>query len=60
MDLRDFKNQLDRIEAKLDSHMERIAKTETDMKWVKGAVKIGMTLILTALSGLISLLLGTK
>ncbi len=60
MDLIDLKTQLNRIEAKLDSHIERITQTETDMKWVKGAVKVGMTLILTVLSGLISLLFGTK
>ena len=47
--------QLDRIERKvmemdqkLDTHLERLSKAETSIEWLKGSVKIAITMMLTA------------
>lgn len=63
MELRDLKDHLDdrldkieskieKADAKLDNHLERISKAETDISWLRGHAKLTVTLILTALSGL--------
>lgn len=39
--------RFDRVENKLDSHLERISKAEEAIIWLKGHVKISTTLVLT-------------
>ena len=46
MDPTQVQAQLDRIEAKLDTHLERITVVETDHKWFKGHIKFMWVLIL--------------
>lgn len=56
MDLNDLKDhlggKLDRIEDKLDSHLERISKAETSIEWLRGHANISVTLLIAALTGL--------
>lgn len=39
--------RFDRLESKLDDHLDRIAKAETDIHWVKGAGKIILTIVIS-------------
>lgn len=59
MDLQEIKSQLNRIEDKLDSHVERIVKVEVEMHGVKGFIKTGLGLIIAAISGLVSMFFGS-
>lgn len=43
--------RLDRIEEKLGDHLERISKAEEAITWIKGHLKISVSLLLAALSG---------
>jgi len=56
--------RLDRIEQKLDNHLERVSKAETSIQWLQGHVKIATTVFISALGGmalvLIKLILGDK
>lgn len=45
--------KLDTIDVKLDDHLERISKTEADIHWLKGHVKIVTTLVITLFVGLV-------
>lgn len=49
--------RLDRIEGKLDSHLERITKAEADVSTIRGQMKLGLTGIMTLLSAAITYLL---
>jgi hypothetical protein len=44
--------RFDRMENKVDSHLERISKAEASIEWIKGHIKIGTSLLLTALAGM--------
>lgn len=47
-------SRLDKLEDKLDNHVERISKAEASIEWLRGHVKV-MTLIAVALmSGMAS------
>lgn len=39
--------KLERVEAKLDNHLERLSRAEASIEWLKGNVKIVTTIILT-------------
>lgn len=39
-------NRFDRLEDKLDDHLGRISKTENDVHWMKGAAKLGITILI--------------
>ena len=65
MDLRDFQNHLDdrfdRLEAKLDSHdeklgnhLERLSKAEEAISWIRGHVKLIVTIGISAAGFIIS------
>lgn len=45
-------SRLDRLEDKLDNHLERISRAETSIEWLRGHANIATTLLITALSGL--------
>lgn len=49
----DMTNRFDRLESKVDSHLERIAQTEVEVSWLKGHVKLATTIFI-AVSGAIA------
>lgn len=49
--------RLDRIEEKLDQHLERSLKTETDVHWIKGAAKTSFAFLTAIISAIIGALL---
>lgn len=52
-DLREhLDKRLDRIEDKIDNHLERISKAEEAIMWMRGHLKIATTFFLTIVSGL--------
>lgn len=51
-----IEEQLNKVDVKLDSHLERIAKAEVSISWLRGAVKIGASILLAAVSSLMGLL----
>lgn len=46
--------RFDRIEQKLDNHLERISKAEESIIWMKGHLKIATTFILSLASAAIA------
>lgn len=52
MDLNDFRvhidGRLDKIENKLDGHLDRISTAETHVSWLKGHAHIVTTIIIAA------------
>lgn len=58
MHLNELKDHLDRrldqIEGKLDNHLERISKAEEAIVWIKGHVRLVMTLVITMMGGLVT------
>lgn len=59
-DLRKIDARLDRIEQKLDSHLDRVSKNEADISWIKGHVKIVTTLAIAVLGTILIAALGLK
>lgn len=39
--------KLERVETKLDNHLERLSRAEASIEWLKGNTKIIITVILT-------------
>ena len=58
MDLRNLQDhidsRLDRLENKIDNHLERISKAEASLEWVQGHVKVVTSILVAALGGLVS------
>jgi hypothetical protein len=56
MDIGDLREHLDRrldsLEEKLDSHLERISKAETNIEWIRGYLRVGVTIAITGVSSL--------
>lgn len=50
--LQQMDEKLDRIESKLDNHLERISKAEESIDWVKGFIKLTFSAILAIGSGI--------
>jgi hypothetical protein len=46
--------RFDRIEYKIDDHLERISRSEEAIQWLKGHVKITTTLVITAIGSVIA------
>lgn len=42
--------RLERVESKLDSHLERLSKAEASIEWLRGNAKV-VTVIVLALAG---------
>lgn len=51
-DLKNIQNQLNSIESKLDNHLERLSKAESNIDWLKGSVKLVFTLVLSLVTSL--------
>lgn len=52
-----LKEQLDRIEGKLDRSIARSIKNETDLIWMKGAIKIGIPVVISTVGYIITKIL---
>lgn len=53
-DLRDHLDQrIDRLETKLDDHLSRISKAEESIEWLKGHVRISISVLLVFVTGLV-------
>lgn len=50
--LDDLGSRLDRIETKLDDHLQRVTKAESDIGWLRGHVKITTTVFLAVIGAL--------
>ena len=64
MDLKELKSDMDerfdRLESKLDKFAESTLRNESDISWIKGAIKLSGTAIIGIITTLISLLFGSK
>ena len=49
-----FEKRLDRIEAKLDKHLEVVANHDAHLTWVRGYVRISAMFFLSLAGGLIT------
>lgn len=49
-------DRLDKLETKLDDHLERIAKAEVAIEWIKGHIKIGTSIFVATLTGMASII----
>lgn len=58
MDIKDLhtsiEGRFDKLDNKLDDHLGRISKTEADVHWLKGHVKISVSIGLVLLTGAIT------
>ena len=52
-----IQDRFDRVEDKLDSHLDRIAKNEAGLEWIKGHLKISLTFLFAGLGGAISFII---
>ena len=55
-----IEDKLAKIDDKLDLHLERLSKAESSVEWLKGSVKITITVILAALTGAVGFILKLK
>lgn len=53
-----LEKRLDKIEEKLDRYLELNHKHEADITWVKGYIKLSISLIITILGGLVTTIVG--
>lgn len=62
MDIKELQNHVDarfdKIEDKMDAFMIQTTNNTNDLTWVKGSVKLGITLLITAVGFVISTLVG--
>lgn len=49
-------SKLERMEDKQDKHLERITAAEVSINWLRGSVKVGVTVLLAVVTGLINLI----
>jgi hypothetical protein len=60
MDLFNLKDhldgRLDKLEGKLDNHLERISRAETSIEWIRGHLKISISILVAALTGMAGVL----
>ena len=49
-----LESRLEKIEDKLDKHLEIVATNRADLHWVKGYIKIGLSAIMAIILGLIT------
>jgi hypothetical protein len=46
--------RLDRIETKLDDHLERVSRAEESIRWLQGHVKFTVSVAITLVGGLLT------
>jgi hypothetical protein len=54
-----LEKRLNDIEAKLDKHLERSIKNETDLNWVRGHIRNSVVLMITLIGGVVTTFLRT-
>jgi hypothetical protein len=54
MDLQTLYAKLDKMDEKLDSHLERITRVEEQHRGMRGQIQIGLALIGTTISAIIT------
>lgn len=58
METIDLKNhiddRMDKLEEKLDNHLERISKVEAEVHFLRGSIKYGLTAAITILGSIFS------
>ncbi len=52
-------DRLDRVEAKLDDHLQRLSSAEASIEWLRGHAKLSVTVVLTV-GGFLASLYFTK
>lgn len=52
-----LKNSLDKIDNIVDNHHGRISSVESSITWVRGFIKLGSSILLALVGGLISLII---
>lgn len=50
--LDDLGTRMERIESKLDDHLQRVTKAESDIGWLRGYAKLTTTIFLAAVGAL--------
>lgn len=46
-DIAKLDERLDRIEQKLDNHLERVTRAETSINWIQGHLRIATTILIS-------------
>ena len=54
-----LEKRLNDIEAKLDKHLEKSIKNETDLTWVRGHIRNSVVLMITLIGGVVTTFLRT-
>ena len=49
-----LEKRLDKIEHKLDLHLQKAAANEVDLRWIKGYVKLSLTVIVAIGTGMVT------
>ena len=52
--LKKIEERIDRLEQSLRPHFERAASQDTDIKWIKGWIKVSLTAIMAIVSSIIA------
>ncbi len=47
----ELKDEIKGLSEKVDNHLERISKAETSIEWIRGHLRISVTLLISALTG---------
>jgi hypothetical protein len=48
--------RLDKLENKLDDHLQRISKAETSIEWIRGHLKVSLSIAIALVTGLVGAL----
>lgn len=49
--------RLDKIEAKLDRHIQVTTENEVDLRWVKGSIKLALSMIVGLVGAMVTALI---
>lgn len=47
-------SRMDKLEVKLDNHLERISKVESEVNFLRGSIKYSLTAVITIIGSMIS------
>lgn len=51
-----LETRLERIEGKLDDHLQRVSAAERDIEWLRGHVRTATAIVLAGLAGMAAIL----
>lgn len=49
-----IERRLDKIEDKIDSHLEKVTKNTADIKWVQGYIKVSLSALIAVGAGVVT------